>query len=99
MSHENPSPEDQALYRQASRRYAIKQGLWVHALVYGLVNAGLIGVNLLTTPSRLWFVYPLFGWGIGLLAHALATWRALSGDREQGIEAEIRILKARRDPR
>lgn len=99
MSHENPSPEDQALYRQASRRYAIKQGLRVHALVYGLVNAGLIGLNLLTAPGQLWFVYPLFGWGIGLLAHALVTWRTLAGDREQGIEAEIRTLKARRDAR
>ena len=33
----------------------------------------LIAVNLLTTPDRLWFYWPLLGWGIGILAHGLPS--------------------------
>lgn len=97
MSQERLSPEDEALYQEARRRYAAKHGLLMHALVFVLVNAGLVGVNLLTTPRFLWFVYPLFGWGVGLLAHAISTWRIVSGGRERGIEAEVRRLKAQRE--
>jgi len=96
MSSADRSPEDAALYRQAARRYAIKRGLFIHALVLVLVNAGLIALNLLTTPQRLWFVFVLFGWGIGLFAHALSAWHILAGGRERGIEAEVRRLKALR---
>ena len=33
----------------------------------------LIAVNLLLTPDKLWFYWPLLGWGIGILAHGLAV--------------------------
>lgn len=97
MSREDRSPEDAALYRQARRRYALKRGLLTHAFVYVVVNAALIALNLLTSPDRWWFVFPLFGWGIGLLAHALSVWHILAGGRERSIDAEFRRLKAQRD--
>ena len=97
MSQNNIPHDDEALYREAARRYAIKRGLQVHALVFALVNSGLIALNLLTTPKQIWFIYPLLGWGIGLLAHAATCWNVLAGGRERGIEAEFRRLKARND--
>ena len=45
MSREDRSPEDEALYRQARRRYALKRGLATHAFVFVVVNAGLIALN------------------------------------------------------
>ena len=48
-------------------------GFFFHFSAYVLVNAILIAVNLLTTPDRLWFYWPLLGWGIGILAHGLAV--------------------------
>jgi len=33
----------------------------------------LIAVNLIFTPDKLWFYWPLLGWGIGILAHGLAV--------------------------
>jgi hypothetical protein len=39
------------------------------------VNALLIIVNLSTTPDKLWFYWPLLGWGIGLAAHAFGVYR------------------------
>jgi uncharacterized membrane protein len=50
-----------------------RAGFYIHLAAYLAVNAALVGVNLLTTPGRLWFLWPLLGWGIGLLAHALAA--------------------------
>ena len=51
-------------------------GFSIHATVYGVVNAGLLLLNLLTSPGYLWFLWPLVGWGIGLAAHGLAVFGA-----------------------
>ena len=60
-------------YREA-RRYACKvRGFYTHLLVYVVVNAGLFAINYVTTPGRIWFGWATFGWGIGLLAHALSV--------------------------
>lgn len=47
-------------------------GFFFHLSAYVLVNAVLIAANLLLTPDRLWFYWPLLGWGIGIVAHGLA---------------------------
>ena len=59
-----------------------KAGLYIHATVYAAVNALLITINLSTATGRLWFKWPLLGWGIGLLAHAAAAF-SLSGRRRE----------------
>ncbi len=46
-------------------------GFFVHAVVYVLVNALLITINLVYVPEVVWFFYPLIGWGIGLVMHFL----------------------------
>ena len=48
-------------------------GFFFHFSSFVLVNAILIAVNLLLTPNRIWFIWPLLGWGIGILAHGLAV--------------------------
>ena len=48
-------------------------GLYVHLTVYLLVNALLIGINLGTSTQHLWFKWPLLGWGVGIIAHAIVT--------------------------
>jgi hypothetical protein len=57
--------------------------------VYVLVNLLLVGINLLT-PGRLWFYWPLLGWGIGLLAHFVAV----KGGGILGPEWEERKIRA-----
>ena len=47
-------------------------GFFFHFSAFVLVNAILIAVNLLLTPDKLWFYWPLLGWGIGIVAHGLA---------------------------
>ncbi len=51
------------------------RGFLIHFSVYVLVNVILTAVNLLTTPDKLLFYWPLIGWGVGLLGHAYLTYR------------------------
>ncbi len=41
-----------------------------HILVYAAVNGALFLIDMLT-PSPLWFLWPMFGWGFALAAHWL----------------------------
>ncbi len=60
-------------YRQAQRHARAVRGFYVHALVFVLVNAGLVAINLMGTPGRLWFGWGMAGWGVGLAAHAVSV--------------------------
>jgi len=51
----------------------VRRGFYIHLTAYVVVNALLIAINLATTPERLWFGWPLFGWGIGIIAHGVAA--------------------------
>jgi transcriptional regulator with XRE-family HTH domain len=49
------------------------RGFYIHLTQYVVVIGLLAVINLVTHPSRLWFFWPAMGWGIGVLAHAAAT--------------------------
>lgn len=49
-------------------------GFKIHFAAYVGVNLLLIVVNLLTTPDKLWFYWPLLGWGIGIFAHGASIY-------------------------
>jgi hypothetical protein len=50
-------------------------GFRLHLIIYAAVNVLLLVINLLTAPDKLWFYWPLIGWGIGLAGHAFAVYR------------------------
>jgi hypothetical protein len=62
VSLAGPAP-DEDLRRRAERRVNARRGLVIHAALYLVVNLGLVAINLATTPGRLWFFWPAFGWG------------------------------------
>ena len=43
---------------------------YLHLMKYLIVTLGLMAVNLVLTPHRLWFQWVMLGWGIGVLLHA-----------------------------
>jgi len=49
-------------------------GFFIHLAAFLIVNAVLIGINLATFRGTYWFQWPLLGWGIGVAAHAGATY-------------------------
>lgn len=65
----NESPE----YRRALLRVLLVQVFYLHAVIYAIVNALLLVIDLLT-GSYYWFYWVLMGWGIGLAAHAGLLW-------------------------
>jgi hypothetical protein len=83
------------LERIARRRAGAKLGFYIHAAVFVTVNLGLFAINGYFTPSRMWHVWPLGGWGIGLAFHGLAVFLLGSGSslRQRMIEHERRRLE------
>ena len=64
--------EQARIDKLALRRAKAKLGWFVHAAIYALVNLGLIALSL--ANGRSWAIYPLLGWGVGVLAHGLSVW-------------------------
>ena len=85
--------EELRLRRIAERRADAKLGFRSHLMVYAIVNAGLLAINLTTSPGYLWFVWPMAGWGIGLLAHGFSVYAHADGQREQMVEKELTRLR------
>lgn len=66
------TPEQSRIERLALRRAKAKLGWFSHAAVYLVVNVGLITLSL--ANGRHWAIFPLLGWGVGLLFHGLSVW-------------------------
>lgn len=60
------------LRERAIKRLKERRDLRAHVLAYVLVNAALIGIWAVAGPPWFfWPAFPLLGWGIGLVFHAL----------------------------
>ena len=92
-------PEDQDAYRRARRRVRQIRGFYAHVAVFVAVNVLLHLINFAATRRVDWAFWPLVGWGIGLLAHGLATYRWMPFLGRDWEERKIRELmdKDRRD--
>ena len=86
------------LRNQAVRNLRRRAEFRMHLLIFVLVNLLLVIIWLTTGIFAgawyPWFIFPLFGWGIGLGAHAWTTYRGdeLSEDR---IRAEMNRIMGR----
>jgi hypothetical protein len=58
-------------YQKAKNRVKEIRGFYVHLGVYVLVNSLLFLIDITTSPDTLWFYWPLFGWGIGIVMHVV----------------------------
>lgn len=72
---------------QAKAKVEFRIHLYTFILVMGL----LVFIDLFTSPDTIWFIWPLLGWGIGLIAHGITVYY-LSGApslKERMIEKEM----------
>lgn len=86
---------DEELYRHARRRVAARKGFFVHLSVYIIVNALLVVIWATTGAQYPWFIFPLAGWGIGLLFHCLGVF-VFSGNtawEQREIEKEVERMR------
>ena len=60
-----------ALREREARRIARRQWFWLHFAVFATVQVFLVIVWWLSSSHYPWFIFPLFGWGIVIAAHAV----------------------------
>jgi hypothetical protein len=85
---------DEELRKIARKTAENKASFYVHFVVYIAVNIFLIAIWAATSgiDSFPWFVFPLFGWGIGVAAHFIEAFRG-GGYTERLAEKEYQKLK------
>lgn len=73
----NPKLSDEEIEALARKRAGAKIGWYIHALVFVCVNLFIYARA--EFSGRAWSVYPLAGWGFGLLMHGVAVFVLGSG--------------------
>jgi uncharacterized membrane protein len=79
-------------FARAKKVAGAKIGFYIHLTAYVAVNTLLVAINLATSAEHLWFKWPLLGWGVGVLVHAIVTFALTKGPVTQRrmIERETR---------
>ncbi|MFC2056826.1 2TM domain-containing protein [Chloroflexota bacterium] len=63
---------EEEIYEEAKKRVKEKEGFYVHLALYICVNVFIIILWAFATDGGFpWFIFVLFGWGIGLVFHFL----------------------------
>ena len=75
--------------QRAIRRIRAKRGFRVHFAVYLAVNALLVLIWAMTPTTYFWPVWPMLGWGIGVVAHAVSVYVGPSEISEAQIDREL----------
>jgi len=63
---------EENLRRIAALKIKFRLSVKIHLIAYILGIVLLISINVLFTPLLLWFIFPIFGWLIGLAIHITA---------------------------
>lgn len=60
---------EESLRKIAEQKINFRMSVQIHAACYVVVNILLVALNIIFSPSYLWFFYPLLGWLTGLTIH------------------------------
>ncbi|MEH1833262.1 MAG: 2TM domain-containing protein [Nostoc sp.] len=59
-----------------------RRDFWGHFVSFIAVNLFLILLNLITSPSYFWAIFPVLGWGLGLFFHWWSVYQSKTEDYE-----------------
>lgn len=62
---------EQDRYLKAKKKVEEIKGFYASLTAYIVVNTVLIIINIATSPDKIWFIWPLLGWGMGVLFHGM----------------------------
>ena len=71
--------KNQKLQQTARTKAKLKVEFRIHLITYIVINTILAVINLTLTPEYIWFKWPLLGWSIGIIFHAVSIY--YSGNR------------------
>ena len=74
---------DEQLRRRAVRRLRVRAGFWSHLLMFLTVNTVIVVIWAVTSGGFFWPVFPIVGWGIGLVMNAWDVWHPAEFDEDQ----------------
>ena len=82
---------NQEARQRAEKKVEAKIGLYIHLAVYVVIITSLAIINYSTSTDYIWFKWPLIGWGIAVIIHALSIYNPLgeSTIKERMIEKEM----------
>ena len=64
-----------AAFREAEAKQILRRRVFLlHLSVYLATNLSLVVIWALTGAGYPWFVFPILGWGIGLVAHGVVAY-------------------------
>lgn len=79
---------------RALQRLRKKADFRVHLLIYCLVNGMIVIIWAMTTSGFFWPIFPIAGWGIGLVANAYEAY-VKDDPTEAQVAAEVERLRRR----
>lgn len=79
-------------YKKAKKRVKEIKAFYSHLITFVLINMVLFMINMLTSPSFWWFIFPLLGWGISLISHWISVYGIKFGKEWE--ERKIRKIMA-----
>lgn len=69
---EDQTGHDKAVER-ATKRVKELRDFYLHLAIYVLVNTGLVIIDVAQGDGLQWAQWVIFGWGIGIVAHAVSV--------------------------
>jgi hypothetical protein len=89
-----------AAFREAEAKQILRRRVFLlHLSVYVMTNIFLVVIWALAGGGYPWFLFPLFGWGIGLVAHCVVAY--LLSDPEEIVlrREQQRLAAGQQDPK
>jgi hypothetical protein len=82
------------VYEQAKKRVQARKEFFIHLAVYIVVNIMLVLIWAFAAGRGFpWFIFPLGGWGIGLLSHGLRVFVFEGRSDKAAIEKEAEKIR------
>ena len=84
---------DKELYKVAKRRVMARKAFRIHLVTFAVVSLFLFVISYLNREN--WWIFPVAGWGIGVVIHGVSVSSSLGAGSE--IEREMEALKKEKD--
>ena len=85
---------EEQICEQAKKRVEARQGFLFHLAAYIVVNIMLVLIWAFAAGGGYpWFIFPIGGWGIGLLFHGLGVFVFLQASGKAAIEKEAEKIR------
>jgi hypothetical protein len=89
------SATNDQLRERAVKQLKKRRDFYAHVLVYLLVNFFIVAIWAMTSNGFFWPIFPIGGWGIGLVMNAWDVWHGADFSEEQ-ITREMAHLDEKR---